>query len=121
LRPTRQRLALAEMAFAQGERHLTAESVYAEAIQAGIPVSLATIYNTLRRFTICGLLREVMVAPGKSYFDTNVADHHHFFFEGSGDLVDIPAQDVILAKLPPAPAGAEVSRVDVIIRLNARA
>ncbi len=119
LRPTRQRLALAEMAFGQGKRHLTAESLYVEARQSGIPVSLATVYNTLRCFTESGLLREVLVAPGKVYFDTNVSDHHHFFFESSGDLEDIPACEVGLTKLPLAPAGSEVSRVDVIIRLNA--
>jgi Fur family iron response transcriptional regulator len=120
MRPTRQRIALAEMALGSGERHLTAESLYAEALNAGIPVSLATVYNTLRRFTMHGLLRELLVAPGKVYFDTNVSDHHHFFFEGSGDLADIPSHEVTLSRLPAAPPGATVSRVDVIIRLNAK-
>jgi Fur family iron response transcriptional regulator len=81
-------------------------------------VSLATVYNTLRRFTNCGLLREVLVAPGKVYFDTNSDDHHHFFFEGTGELADISADDVSLAKLPTPPDGTEVARVDVIIRLS---
>jgi Fur family iron response transcriptional regulator len=119
LRPTRQRLALTELVFGQGERHISAESLHGEAVQAKVPVSLATVYNTLRRFTECGLLREVLVAPGKVYFDTNDGDHHHFFFEGSGDLMDIPADHVIVSKLPETPLGAQVSRVDVIIRLNA--
>jgi Fur family transcriptional regulator, iron response regulator len=119
LRPTRQRLALTSLVFGQGERHLSAESLHAEALRAKVPVSLATVYNTLRRFTECGLLREVLVAPGKVYFDTNDADHHHFFFEGTGMLEDIPADHVTLSKLPPTPAGSDVSRVDVIIRLSA--
>jgi Fur family iron response transcriptional regulator len=119
LRPTRQRLALTSLVFGQGERHLSAESLHAEAARAKVPVSLATVYNTLRRFTECGLLREVLVAPGKVYFDTNAADHHHFFFEGTGMLEDIPADHVTLSKLPPTPAGSDVSRVDVIIRLSA--
>ena len=119
LRPTRQRLALTSLVFGQGERHLSAESLHDEAARAKVPVSLATVYNTLRRFTECGLLREVLVAPGKVYFDTNAADHHHFFFEGSGMLEDIPADHVTLSKLPPTPAGSDVSRVDVIIRLSA--
>ena len=119
LRPTRQRLALTSLVFGQGERHLSAESLHAEALGAKVPVSLATVYNTLRRFTECGLLREVLVAPGKVYFDTNADDHHHFFFEGTGMLEDIPADHVTLSKLPPTPAGSDVSRVDVIIRLAA--
>jgi Fur family transcriptional regulator, iron response regulator len=119
LRPTRQRLALTSLVFGQGERHLSAESLHDEAARAKVPVSLATVYNTLRRFTECGLLREVLVAPGKVYFDTNAADHHHFFFEGNGMLEDIPADHVTLSKLPPTPAGSDISRVDVIIRLSA--
>lgn len=118
LRPTRQRLALAELAFGQGERHISAESLHEEAIRAEIPVSLATVYNTLRRFKDRGLLREVLVAPGKVYFDTNSKDHHHFFHENSGELVDIPADQVVLSKIPGAPSGSAVARVDVIIRLS---
>jgi len=119
LRPTRQRLELASLVFGKGERHISAESLHEEAITAKVSVSLATVYNTLRHFTDRGLLREVLVAPGKVYFDTNAGDHHHFFFEGSGELIDIPADHVTLSKLPPTPAGTELSRVDVIIRLSA--
>ncbi len=118
LRPTRQRLALTSLLFGQGERHLSAESLHEEALHARVPVSLATVYNTLRRFTECGLLREVLVAPGKVYFDTNADSHHHFFFEGTGELTDIPADHVTLSKLPETPPGAEISRVDVVIRLS---
>ena len=109
---------MTSLVFGQGERHISAESLHAEASEAQVPVSLATVYNTLRRFTDCGMLREVLVAPGQVYFDTNAADHHHFFYEETGELADIPADHVLLSKLPPAPVGAEVSRVDVIIRLT---
>lgn len=121
LRPTRQRLALSRLLF-EGEgaddRHVTAEQLHGEALENGIRVSLATIYNTLNQFTRAGLLREVVVEPGRSYFDTNVDDHHHFFFEGTGRLMDIPGDSVQLKRLPEAPPGARVRRVDVIIRLE---
>lgn len=121
LRPTRQRLALAKLLFGQRDRHITAEQLHGEAMAAKVPVSLATVYNTLHQFTSAGLLREVVVEAGRSYFDTNVTDHHHFFFEDSGQLQDIPGDDVRLAALPRAPRGARVSRVDVMIRLESDA
>ena len=118
LRPTRQRLALARLLFDEGNRHVTAEDLHREARKAGVSVSLATIYNTLNQFTESGLLREVVVAPGRSYFDTNVSDHHHFFYEDDGALQDIPGDQIALATMPEAPADAEVARVDVIVRLR---
>ncbi len=122
LRPTRQRLALAKLLFADREgatnRHVTAEQLHGEAMAAEMRVSLATVYNTLHQFTGAGLLREVVVESGRSYFDTNVDDHHHFYFEDSGRLQDIPGDSVRLAELPSAPAGAEIERVDVIIRVR---
>ncbi len=119
LRPTRQRLALARLLFADGaERHVTAEQLHGEAKGADVKVSLATVYNTLHQFTDAGLLREVVVEPGRSYFDTNVAEHHHFYFEDSGRLQDIPGDEVRLAEVPPAPRGTHVDRVDVIIRIR---
>jgi len=118
LRPTRQRLALARLLFDGGDRHVTAEQLHGEAMTASVRVSLATVYNTLHQFTAAGLLREVVVEAGRSYFDTNVADHHHFFFEGSGQLQDIPSDSVTVVDLPVAPSGMRVARVDVIIRVQ---
>lgn len=118
LRPTRQRLALAKLMFEKGDRHLTAEQLHAEAMGARVRVSLATVYNTLHQFTSAGLLREVVVDPGRSYFDTNVSDHHHFYFESTCGLQDIPADHVRLADLPSAPEGTRISRVDVVIRVT---
>lgn len=117
LRPTRQRLSLARLLFADGDCHVTAETLHGRAQHEGIKVSLATVYNTLHQFQAAGLLREVVVEPGRAYFDTNVADHHHFFHEGSGMLTDIPQDSVSLGSLPCAPDGARIARVDVIIRV----
>ncbi|MEE3626280.1 Fur family transcriptional regulator [Nitrospirillum sp. BR 11752] len=119
LRPTRQRVALAKLLFDGRDRHVTAEQLHGQASTADMRVSLATVYNTLHQFTEAGLLREVVVEAGRSYFDTNVSDHHHFFVEGSGHLLDIPGHALEVSGLPEAPAGTRVARVDVIIRLSA--
>jgi Fur family transcriptional regulator, iron response regulator len=118
LRPTRQRLALARLLFEGGDRHVTAERLHEEASTADVKVSLATVYNTLHQFTAAGLLREIVVDGTRSYFDTNTCDHHHFFFEGSGRLADIPAEQVVVAAIPPPPSGTSISRVDVIVRVS---
>jgi Fur family iron response transcriptional regulator len=117
LRPTRQRLALAKLLFEKGDRHITAEQLHEEASAAAIPVSLATIYNTLHQFVSARLLREVVVNPGRSYFDTNIADHHHFFFEETGKLMDIASDRIEVTNLPQPPYGA-IRRVDVVIRVG---
>jgi Fur family iron response transcriptional regulator len=118
LRPTRQRVALARLLFDGGDRHVTAEQLHGEALTAGIRVSLATVYNTLHQFTAAGLMREVVVEPGRSYFDTNIDDHHHFFCESTGHLQDIPGELVRVGELPRPPKGAAIQRVDVIIRIR---
>ena len=118
LRPTRQRLALARLLLENGNRHVTAEQLHSEALAAEIPVSLATVYNTLHQFIHCGILREVVVEPGRSYFDTNIADHHHFFCESNGLLQDIAAEDLTVIGLPLPPLGTEIGRVEVIVRVH---
>jgi Fur family iron response transcriptional regulator len=118
LRPTRQRMALGWILFAKGDRHLTAEMLYEEASKAKVPVSLATVYNTLHQFTEVGLLRQVAVDGSKTYFDTNTSAHHHFFVEGDNALVDIPDAGQIVGKMPPAPDGYEIARIDVVVRLR---
>jgi len=117
LRPTRQRMMLAKLLFEGGDRHVTAEQLHAEAGAADMKVSLATVYNALHQFTQAGLLREVVVEAGRSYFDTNITDHHHFYHESSGRLQDIPGDHVVMSRIPATPDGLKVSRVDVIIRL----
>jgi Fur family iron response transcriptional regulator len=121
LRPTRQRMALGWMLFGKGDRHVTAEMLYEEAVKAKVPVSLATIYNTLHQFTDVGLLRQVAVDGSKTYFDTNVSPHHHFFIETENDLVDIPHSEVVVGRTPIPPGGYDVVRIDVVVRLRPKA
>ena len=118
LRSTRQRMALGWILFAKGNRHLTAEMLYEEATKAKVPVSLATVYNTLHHFTEVGLLCQVAVDGSKTYFDTNTSAHHHFFVEGDNALVDIPDAEQIVSRMPAAPAGYEIARIDVVVRLR---
>jgi len=118
LRPTRQRLALAELLYSHGNRHVTAERLHSEAMDAGVAVSLATIYNNLHQFTSAGLLREVVVDSSRSYFDTNVSPHHHFFHEQTGALEDIPKSALSVDNIPSLPEGTKISSVDVIVRIN---
>ena len=118
LRPTRQRLALAKLLFGGMERHVTAEMLHGEAQAARVPVSLATVYNTLHQFTDAGLLKEIMVDSGRSYFDTNTSHHHHFYCETSGELSDIDGADVAIDLLLEPPSGREVSGIDVIVRVK---
>jgi Fur family iron response transcriptional regulator len=117
LRPTRQRVALAHLLFAEGDRHVTAETLHEEALAKKVPVSLATVYNTLHQFTEAGLLREVAVEGAKTYFDTNTSNHYHFFCEHSGRLLDIATGSIRIEGLPEAPDGMAISRVDVLVRL----
>lgn len=121
LRPTRQRIALGWLLFGKGDRHVTAESLFEEATKARVPVSLATIYNTLHQFTEAGFLREVAVEGSKAYFDTNVGNHYHFYIEGEGRLVDIEDADIALGQLPEPPEGMEIARIDVVVRLRRKA
>lgn len=119
LRPTRQRVALASLLVGDGkDRHVTAESLFAAAQQGDEAVSLATVYNTLRAFCDAGLMHEITVDGSKSYFDTNTTDHPHFYWEDTGQLTDASTERMEIPNLPDAPAGAEIAKVDVVIRLR---
>ena len=119
LRPTRQRMTLAGLLVGDGQnRHVTAESLYEAASGVGEKVSLATVYNTLSAFCEAGLMREITVDGSKSYFDTNISDHPHFYWEDTAELTDAPAQELELRRLPDVPEGAEIASVDVVIRLR---
>lgn len=118
LRPTRQRVSLGWLLFAKGDRHVSAEILYEEALRARVPVSLATVYNTLHQFTEAGLLRELAVDGAKTFFDTNISEHHHFFVEGEEAVIDVPGASVEVSSLPTPPDGYEISRVEVLVRLK---
>lgn len=121
LRPTRQRIALGWLLFGKGDRHVTAELLFDEAQRARVPVSLATIYNTLHQFTAAGFLREVAVEGAKAYFDTNIGNHYHFYVEGEGRLIDVKDDAITLASMPTPPEGMEICGVDVVLRLRPKA
>lgn len=118
LRPTRQRVALAQLLFSGEHRHVSAEQLHAEAHRTQVMVSLATIYNTLHQFQEAGLLREVAVDASRSYFDTDTSDHHHFYLEDEQRVVDIPTSAIVINGLPNAPEGMVVTHVDVVVRVK---
>lgn len=117
LRPTRQRVALGRVLFSKGHRHISAEDLHADALEAGVQVSLATVYNALHQFTKAGLLREVTIDGTRTYFDTNVDDHHHFVVEGEGRVIDMMA-DIKIDTLPEPPEGMEITDIEVIVRIR---
>lgn len=119
LKLTRQRLALGELLFAEGGRHVTAEMLYEEAILNDVSVSLATIYNTLHQLTGAGLLRAIGINGSKTYFDTSTSPHHHYYCEQDGTLSDIPAA-LRVTGLPEIPEGMEIDRVEVVVRLKVK-
>ncbi|MCB1504144.1 MAG: transcriptional repressor [Hyphomicrobiaceae bacterium] len=117
LRPTRQRMALGQLLFQSGDRHVSAETLHAEAIAAGEHVSLATVYNTLHQFKRAGLLRELAIDGTRAYFDTNTSNHNHFFVEDAGELMDIASDGIRVDGLPEPPEGMKISHIDVVVRL----
>jgi Fur family iron response transcriptional regulator len=118
LRPTRQRLMLGEFLFSNGGRHVTADMIYTEAAAADMPISRATVYNTLNQFTEAGLLRQIGVDGSKSFFDTNPTAHHHFFVDHEDRLLDVPDPGHEIELLPQPLPGYEISGVDVIVHLR---
>jgi Fur family iron response transcriptional regulator len=119
LRPTRQRVLLAELLFSKGDRHVSAEMLHLEVMAVGEQVSLATVYNTLHQFTDAGLLRELAIDGSKAFFDTNVSNHNHFFIEELGELIDISGEQIRVDGLPEPPPGMRISHIDVVVRLVA--
>jgi Fur family iron response transcriptional regulator len=121
LRPTRQRVALAELLFGGQHRHVSAEQLHDEANAASVNVSLATIYNTLHQFRTAGLLREVAIDASRSYFDTDTSDHHHFYLEDEQRVIDIPSSEIVISNLPEPPGGMAITHVDVVVRVRKQA
>lgn len=117
LRPTRQRVTLATLLFANGDRHVTAEILHEEAVRAGERVSLATVYNTLHQFKGAGLLREIAIGGQRAYFDTNTSNHNHYFIEADGTLMDIPSDAIRVDGVPQPPENLKISHIDVVVRL----
>jgi Fur family iron response transcriptional regulator len=118
LYPTRQRAALTQLIFGQGNRHFTANALYEEAMAAGMPIALATVYNTLKHFTNAGMLAQIGVDGQKTFFDTNISSHQHFFNEHKQEFIDVPAPGLTLQRMPAVPDGYEVSKIDIVVRLR---
>jgi Fur family transcriptional regulator, iron response regulator len=117
LRPTRQRVSLAGLLFVGGVRHVTAEQLYQEAKALRMPLSLATVYNTLRNFVSAGMIREIAVCGSTVWYDTRVGPHCHYFDEDRSLIYDIP-YDVTRDLKIVAPPGRGIVGVDVIVRLR---
>ena len=120
LRPTRQRIELGAILFGKGHRHVSAEDLHAEAEATGVRISLATVYNALHQFSRAGLVREVAIDGGRTYFDTNTSDHHHFFVEGEGRLIDLVGA-IEIDRLPEPPPGMEITSVELVVRVRNKA
>lgn len=119
LRPTRQRVVLANVLVGDGQhRHVSAESLYSEVLASGEKVALATVYNTLRAFCEAGLVQEVSIDGSKSYFDTRTDEHPHFYWSDRNQVTDAPNAELKIAELPTPPEGMEIDKVDVVIRLR---
>jgi len=119
LRPTRQRIKLAELLVGDGKnKHLTAEDLFELVKKGDVKVSLATVYNTLKAFCEAGLINEVVVDGSKSYFDTRLDDHPHFFWDDTGEISDAPSDSLEIRNLPKIPLGSKISKIDIIIRLK---
>lgn len=118
LRATPKRIAIGGLLFDGQDRHVTADDVAVMARKSGIRVSLATVYNTLNQFVSAGLMKRITLDTDRTYFDTNVSDHHHLFFEQNGVLHDIPGDSIRVEGLPEIPAGAKVRSVEVIVRMT---
>ena len=119
IRPTAQRVRIASLLLS-APQHLSAEQILASLRSCGARVSKATVYNTLGLFAEHALVREVIVEPGKVFYDPNVSAHYHFYYVDSGDLIDIPASSLEISNLPELPPDTEIERVDVVIRVRRR-
>ncbi len=117
LRPTRQRIVLGGLIFREEHRHFTADDLHRETIATGTRLSLATVYNTLNQFAEAGFVRRVCIEGGRTYFDTDTANHQHFYVEAEDRIIDIPAGRISLGMLPEPPEGYAIDKVDILLRL----
>lgn len=117
IQPTSQRVLITRLVLERCT-HLSAEDVHRLVNATDRHVSKATVYNTLGLLTEKGIIREVIADPTRVFYDPNIAPHHHFYDVESGELKDIDADQIQVAKLPPLPEGTDLERVDVIVRLR---
>ncbi len=120
LRPTKQRILIAKNLFDRNKTfHFTIETLNKEINRKGkVRVALATVYNTVEAFTKAGYLKEILTSKSKSYYDTNIKSHHHFYDEGTKKLTDIDYNQVKLSKVPTPPKGKKIKNLEVVIRIE---
>ena len=118
LRPTNQRIIIADILLNGSNRHFTAENLLDEINLSGNKMSIATVYNCLKKFKNVGLINQVESFTDTSIFDTNIESHHHFLDEETGELTDISDNEINLLKLPDVPYGYIKKGVDVIIKIK---
>jgi Fur family iron response transcriptional regulator len=121
LRATPKRVAIGGLLFDGTDRHVTADDVATLARKHNVRVSLATVYNTLNQFVAAGLMKRITLDSDRTYFDTNVSDHHHLFYEDNGRLVDVPGAEIRVEGLPRMPEGAQIRAIEVIVRMSGQA
>ncbi len=117
IRPTKIRMAIAGLLFDGQDKHVSVDDVIVLARAGGVKTSVASVYNTLNQFAAAGLLRRVTVDAGRAFFDTNLSDHHHFYFEDDERLEDIPGNAIEISGLPELPKGRLIKSVNVTIRI----
>ncbi|WP_313196020.1 Fur family transcriptional regulator [Shinella zoogloeoides] len=120
LRVTQPRVALAELLFGNGPRHVSAESLHEELVRSGAPGSLSSVYRTLNDLSCAGLLRRMPICGSTAWFDTQVEPHHHFYAEDEDRVIDVPGNGVHVGNLPPPPDGYEFVGIDVLLRVRRR-
>ena len=120
LRPTKQRLKICQFLFNREKTfHFTVETLNKKINKnVATKVSLATIYNTVEAFTNAGYLKEILTSKNKSYYDTNIKSHHHFYDEESKELTDIQYSQIKLSKVPTPPKGKKIKNLEVVIRIQ---
>ena len=121
LRPTKQRIQIAEFLFEREKTfHFTVEELD-KLIHTKIndeKISLATFYNTVHAFKKAGHLKEILTSNNKSYFDTHTGAHHHFFDLENNKLTDIKPEEIKINNIPKAPKGKTIKDVDVVINIE---
>ena len=117
--PTPQRVEIAAILL-ERPQHLSAEHIIDKLKAAGSCVSKATVYNTLNLFSERGLVKEVMVDPVRKFYDSTTHPHHHFYNVDSGQLSDIPDEQVLFQDLPELPEGTERESIEVLIKVRDR-
>ena len=120
LRPTKQRILIAKNLFERDNTfHFTVETLNREINKNGNKkISLATIYNTVEAFKKAGHLKKILTSNTKSYYDTNIRSHHHFYDDETKELTDIDYQKVKLSKIPNPPKGKKIKNLEVVISLQ---